>query len=179
MLGEFVAMNKTPDFKLSTQSNQYLDEAIRDEIEHTKKMSTNSLYLPQSHQQPRHFRTTSTNSGYRGSATSKTNGNSLPDNEIMPSVGAVSLYLFLLPHLTSGSSSSVYAVHLPTKSSYSSQTRRRRNSIISESDESYETDEDNKNSVPSTTITVRQINKNNDTVFENQPHRYSTNLKIR
>lgn len=32
MLGEFVALNKSPDYKLTSQSNQYLAEAIRDEV---------------------------------------------------------------------------------------------------------------------------------------------------
>jgi hypothetical protein len=67
MLGEFVALNKTPDFKLSTQSNQFLAEAIQDEME--MESSADSLFFSQNSDiKPRHLRTTSTNSGYRHSA---------------------------------------------------------------------------------------------------------------
>lgn len=37
MLGEFVALNKTPDFKPNSQSNQYLADAIRGEIQNQRK----------------------------------------------------------------------------------------------------------------------------------------------
>lgn len=36
MIGEFVALNKNPDFHLTQQSAEYIAEAIRDEIEKTR-----------------------------------------------------------------------------------------------------------------------------------------------
>lgn len=41
MLGEFVALTKSPDYKLTSKSNQYLAEVIRDEVRngHQKKRS--------------------------------------------------------------------------------------------------------------------------------------------
>ncbi|KAH7730346.1 hypothetical protein AAVH_01394 [Aphelenchoides avenae] len=39
MIGEFVALNKNPDFHLTQQSAEYIAEAIRDEIEKTRATS--------------------------------------------------------------------------------------------------------------------------------------------
>ncbi|KAH7695458.1 hypothetical protein AAVH_37484 [Aphelenchoides avenae] len=62
MIGEFVALNKNPDFHLTQQSAEYIAEAIRDEIEKTR---ATSLRQQENYSAPIHFRASSTQSAYR------------------------------------------------------------------------------------------------------------------
>lgn len=45
LLGEFVALNKNPEFRLSTTSNQIINEAIKSEYEQTKNNNTQVLHI--------------------------------------------------------------------------------------------------------------------------------------
>ncbi|KAI1723328.1 hypothetical protein DdX_03482 [Ditylenchus destructor] len=192
MLGEFVALNKTPDFKLSSQSNQYLADAIRSEIEHKKKMSQDSLFL-QTDQNPRHLRTCSTNSGYRGPNTNENpdastdsfthRRQSLPTGR--PSKSSQRFFFQRLRRPSSRRNDSAdfnqedrnsgmnnYAFNKSANSEkYMPQRNRRRTSMISESDEtdgSISAAEEHENLPPK--MTGAQALKQTD--------RYSTHVKV-
>jgi len=200
MLGEFVALNKTPDYKLNSQSNQYLAEAIREEVEH-KRMSTDSLFFSQSQQQqPRHFRTTSTNSGYRGSAAK--DGNTAPENDpyyihgrrqSLP-VGGPNTRQRFFQRLRRPSArrqgsyevaeeqehqkeQAVESDNLNDQNSQQSRHQKRRTSMISESDETDSADEESTKNAPK----AAGPNAKSDVIsaFKDQHNRYSTHVKIR
>jgi hypothetical protein len=45
MLGEFVALKKNPEFRLSQKSSQFIDEAMKNEYERTKTDNIQSLQI--------------------------------------------------------------------------------------------------------------------------------------
>lgn len=45
MLGEFVALNKNPEFRLSPKSSQFIDEAMKNEYERSRTDNIHTLQI--------------------------------------------------------------------------------------------------------------------------------------
>jgi hypothetical protein len=45
MLGEFVALNKNPEFRLSLKSSQFIDEAMKNEYERSRTDNIHTLQI--------------------------------------------------------------------------------------------------------------------------------------
>lgn len=45
MLGEFVALNRNPEFRLSPKSSQFIDEAMKNEYERSRTDNIHTLQI--------------------------------------------------------------------------------------------------------------------------------------
>jgi len=132
MVGEFVALTKSPDFRPNAQSSQFLKDVVNDEKNAWKSRNA-QIFMDI--ERPLHFRTNSTNSGYRN----------MPQNEGFMNGRRQSAPIVkgaparLLQRLRGGSKKGKYDVEQRNEennlSNRNSIESCRRSSVISESDE--------------------------------------------
>uniref|UniRef100_A0A914CSX2 Uncharacterized protein n=1 Tax=Acrobeloides nanus TaxID=290746 RepID=A0A914CSX2_9BILA len=129
MFGEFVALSKSPDYRPNAQSTQFIREAIRSEID-AQKCKSNNVLNDSDYTRPVHFRTSSTNSGYR-------NMPRFPDDDYLSgrrqSLPVVRGPARLLQRLR-GAKKGKYNVEA-NHNEVRNHESQRRNSVISESEE--------------------------------------------
>ncbi|KAI6189787.1 hypothetical protein M3Y97_00046400 [Aphelenchoides bicaudatus] len=90
MLGEFVALNRNPEFRLSPKSSQFLDEAVKTEYERSRTDNIQTLQIMFDEldtQDVDHRRTISAGTGYRPfDLDENERRQSMPSNRKRPSI---------------------------------------------------------------------------------------------